>query len=134
MLMTLNSALAGEHRADLLREAEGVRRGRASTAPATATASEPAVTLRLSEVSDGAALHRLEALDETAPLAGQILLAVRGGEVVAALSLADGRVAANPFVPTADAVALLRLRAEHLRAHGRSSWRRRRTLRRVRWA
>src|SRR2546423_11403756 len=106
MLMTLNSAVAGEHQADLMREAERVRAQRAPATPFGAR--EPGVTLRLSEISDSAAVHRLEALDETPALAGPILLAVRGGEVVAALSLTDGRVAANPFVPSADAVALLR--------------------------
>jgi hypothetical protein len=41
-------------------------------------------------------------------------------QAVAALSLSDQRVVANPFVPTGDAVALLRLRAEHvLRARRR---------------
>jgi hypothetical protein len=30
------------------------------------------------------------------------------------MSLRDQRIVADPFVPTADAVALLRLRAEHL--------------------
>ncbi len=45
------------------------------------------------------------------------------GEAVAALSLTDGRVVANPFVLTANAVALLRLREQHLRERGHRSWR-----------
>jgi hypothetical protein len=132
MLMTLNSAVAGEHQADLRRDAERMRARPAPAMPPAALDSD--VTLRLSEISDSVSVHRLEALDETPALAGPTLLAVRGGEVVAALSLSDGRVAANPFVPSADAVALLRLRAEHVRVPRQSSWRRRRMPRRVRWA
>lgn len=52
-----------------------------------------------------------------------MLLAERDGVPVAALSVADGRVAADPFEPTAEGVALLRLRAAQLEgrvhAHGR---------------
>jgi hypothetical protein len=40
--------------------------------------------------------------------------AVVGVEHVAGLSPLDQRVVANPFVPTREAVALLRLRAEHV--------------------
>jgi hypothetical protein len=131
-MMTLNSAVASEHRADLLRTA--AHGHLASLAAASGPKDEPQVTLRLADASDASAVHRLEALDESAPLAGRILLAVRDDEVVAALSLTDGQVAANPFVPTADAVALLRLRAAHL---GQPEGRVRRRWpvgRRVRWA
>ena len=37
------------------------------------------------------------------------------GEPVAAASLSDGRTVANPFLPTADVVALLSMRARQLR-------------------
>ena len=43
-----------------------------------------------------------------APLNGEVLLAERGGAVVAALSPADGRVIADIFVPTAAEVKMLR--------------------------
>jgi hypothetical protein len=92
------------------------------------------VTLRLAEPADAPAVHRLEALDETMPLAGRILLASRQDDVVAALSLTDGEVAANPFVPTEDAVALLRLRARHIVEAEARSHRRWRVHRRLRWA
>jgi hypothetical protein len=49
-----------------------------------------------------------------AALKGRVLLALVEAERVAALSLYDERVVANPFAGTHDAVALLRLRAAHL--------------------
>ena len=131
-MITLNSAVAGEHRSDLLREAAQVRL--AARADSTdSSRADAGVTLRLAEAGDRIAVHRLEALDESAPLAGRILLASRDSDVIAALSLTDGQVAANPFVPTADAVALLRLRAEHIDGPAHRSRRRWRAAR-VRWA
>src|SRR4051812_32682531 len=44
------------------------------------------------------------------PSNGHTLLAERGGVAVASLALTSGAVAADPFVPTADAVGLLRER------------------------
>lgn len=41
-------------------------------------------------------------------------MALVDGEAVAATSLSDGRVVANPFVRTADTVTLLSLRAAQL--------------------
>jgi hypothetical protein len=129
-MTSLNAAVAREHRSDLMREA-----ARHQARPAETQADLERVTLRLADAADGAAVHRLESLDEQTALAGRILLAVRGTEAVAALSLTDGRVAANPFEPTADAVALLRLRAEHLADPVRHARRwRRRSIRRLRWA
>jgi hypothetical protein len=77
---------------------------------------------------DQGTLARLAALDETEPLAEPVLLAVSDGKAVAALSVADGRVAADPFARTADAVAMLRLRA---RQQQRSAGPRRRLRLRV---
>ena len=54
-------------------------------------------------------------LDETEPRTGDVLLAVADGRAVAAMSVADGRVAADPFARTGEAVALLRLRAQQTR-------------------
>jgi len=130
-MTTLNAAAAYEHRSDLLRDAAEHR----SLRPAGSERDVQRLTLRLADAADGRAVHRLEALDDTTPLAGRILLAVRAGEAVAALSLTDGRVAANPFVSTQDAVALLRLRAEHLAGPARRARRwGRRLVRRPRWA
>ena len=70
-----------------------------------------ALTLRVASAGDAAALERLAALDSAAPLTGTVLLAEHGEDAVAALSLADGRVVADPFVLTADVVTLLRVHA-----------------------
>ena len=74
------------------------------------------VTIRRAGSQDGVALKLLAMLDSTPPLHGPILVAESGGLVLAAISLEDGRVAADPFFPTADLVALLRARAERLDA------------------
>ncbi len=72
------------------------------------------VALRVAGADEGDLIRRIALLDESESLEGTALLAFVDGEAVAALSLRDGRAIANPFVPTADAVALLRLRASHL--------------------
>jgi hypothetical protein len=79
---------------------------------------DPTVTLRFGFPDDAEALARLAALD-SAPVPGApFLLAEVGGELRAALSLADGAAIADPFHPTAPLVALLRTRAEQLRGRG----------------
>jgi hypothetical protein len=89
-----------------------------------AKASDPddlhasAIELRLLGTHKAHLVDRLAALDDARALAGQVLVAVVGGQSVAALSLSDGRVVANPFIPTLDAVALLRLRREQLLSVG----------------
>ena len=74
------------------------------------------VTIRHAGSQDAVALKLLAMLDSSQPLAGPVLVAESGGLVLAALSLRDGRVAADPFFPTADLVALLRARAERIEA------------------
>jgi hypothetical protein len=78
-----------------------------------AVSAEP-ITIRPASSGDDAALARLADLDSARPLRGDVLVAVAGGRLVAAVSLADGRVIADPFVPTADDVRLLRARADLL--------------------
>jgi hypothetical protein len=70
---------------------------------------DPTVTIRAARGSDGDRLEQLARLDSQRPLAGEILIAEQGGELVAALG-AD-RAIADPFRPTADLVALLRVRS-----------------------
>ncbi|MBJ7331646.1 MAG: hypothetical protein JHC95_17255 [Solirubrobacteraceae bacterium] len=72
------------------------------------------ITIRPASEHDLPMLERLAALDETADLHLPTLLAEQDGKAVAALSLSDGLIAADPFVRTGDAVALLRLRAARL--------------------
>jgi hypothetical protein len=117
---TINHLLAVEHIADLHRAAER-RRVISTPPPVRHTATIQDVVRRLAE------------LDDAPALAEPVLLAFSDGEPVAGLSLRDRRVVANPFVPTSDAVALLRLRAEHL-SGGRTDCRRRRRKLRVRFA
>jgi hypothetical protein len=71
--------------------------------------TDPTVVIRAARGSDGAALERLAGLDSQRPLQGDVLLAQRDGEIVAAVS--GDRVIADPFRPTEDLVALLNLHA-----------------------
>jgi hypothetical protein len=73
-------------------------------------------TIRPATAADGGTLELLATLDSRRPLTGEILVAEVDGSIVAALSLVDRRAAADPFRDTADAVALLRARADALAA------------------
>jgi hypothetical protein len=86
------------------------------------------LALRVAESDEAPVVRRLAALDDAPPLEGPALLAVMDGEPVAAISLLDRRVVANPFVPTRDVVQLLRARAEHIHGPGPDSRRGRPTL------
>jgi len=74
---------------------------------------DPTVVLRSARGPDGDSLAGLAQLDSQRPLSGDVLLAEQDGELVAAL--AGDRVIADPFRPTADVVALLRVRAGRAR-------------------
>lgn len=117
----LHALLASERAADLRRSADEYRR----LLPELPTDDSPAssIVIRLASEQDAATLRELAELDEAPMPAGQLLLAVVGGEVISALSLEDGAVIANPFVRSADAVTLLRVRAEHLSSPRRRRWR-----------
>ena len=70
---------------------------------------DPTVLIRASRGSDGDALESLARLDSQRPLTGDALVAEQDGRLVAALS--GDRVIADPFRPTADVIALLRVHA-----------------------
>ena len=72
------------------------------------------LALRVADDDDAPVVRRLAALDDAPPLRGEVLLALVDGEAVAATSLGDGRVVANPFLRTADTVRLLSLRASQM--------------------
>jgi hypothetical protein len=72
------------------------------------------VELRVARVDETPDVRRLAQLDDAPELEGPAMLAVVGGEAVAAMSLSDLRIVANPFVRTQHAVKLLRLRGAHL--------------------
>ena len=70
---------------------------------------------------DAVALARLAELDSAPPLLGEVLLAEEKGVVVAATSLADGRMIADPFRLAGPARAAIRARARALGAVTTSS-------------
>jgi hypothetical protein len=76
------------------------------------------VTLRFAFPDDEYALARLAALDSSLPPTPPVLLVENGGQLRAALSLADGAVVADPFQPTVALVELLRARARQLTTAG----------------
>jgi hypothetical protein len=117
---TVNALVAGEHVADLRRAV-----ARPNEAAGPAVRRKPAtVELRLADAGEAGVVRRLASLDDAPELEGPVLLALLDGDAVAGLSLHDRRVVANPFVAADEAVALLRLRAEHM--SGASARRRRR--------
>jgi hypothetical protein len=71
-------------------------------------------------------LRRLSALDSARPVSRPALTAVVDGRLVAAISLNSGRVVADPFASTDDAVHLLKIRAAELRGEVPLRYRRRR--------
>jgi hypothetical protein len=76
--------------------------------------------IRLATDADAVDLQRIAELDSQRPLAAPILLAQHRLAPIAAMSLADGRVVADPFQPTLGAVAALRVRAGALSAARRT--------------
>ena len=72
------------------------------------------MTIRRATSADHASLRAIAHLDSQGPPSGPLLVAEICDEIVAAIAIDTARVIANPFRRTADAVALLRLRAEQL--------------------
>src|SRR4051794_41915352 len=70
---------------------------------------EGTLLVRRARTSDGHALAELAALDSARPLTGARIVGEADGRIVAAVSLHDGRVVADPFARTADVVEILRL-------------------------
>ncbi len=115
MTSAISAIAAVEHQADLHRAAEQWRRGHPVEFPVkSAPEQTPTIALRFAAPDETYRVERLAALDDAPALEGDVLLALSDGEAIAALSLRDGRVVANPFVPTENAVALLRVREKHL--------------------
>ncbi len=75
-------------------------------------------TIRLATQDDDAALRRLAEVDSQDPLVpAPVLVGEIDGTPQVAYSLGDGRVVANPFVPTAALLAHVRMRAGALGAY-----------------
>jgi hypothetical protein len=81
------------------------------------------ITLQRATADDDAVLRTLAQLDSAAPVRRPALLAVVDGRSVAAASLSDERLVADPFTDSAEAVALLRMHRAALVA-GRGARRR----------
>ena len=100
------------------------RRGSGSTTPRVPVPPEPVaapdltITIRLSTSNDRPAIRRLAELDGRKAPAGEMLLAIVGGELRSALALANSETIADPFFPTAGLADLLRIRATTLHTAG----------------
>jgi hypothetical protein len=77
--------------------------------------STTTITLQRATADDDEALRTLSALDSARPLHRPALLAFVDGRSVAAASLTDERVVADPFTASADAVRLLSLHRSALK-------------------
>jgi len=91
-----------------------------------------AVTIRWARAHEAATLAYLAELDSAAAPVAPALVAEVAGELLAAISLADGGLVANPFRCTAEVVELLRARELQLRGDGRRHHRLARLLARQR--
>lgn len=85
-------------------------------APRPALDAEHELRIRLAGSGDRGVLNGLAALDSQRPFQGDALIAELDGIAVAALSLRDGRLIADPFAPTAAVGDHLRLRAASITA------------------
>src|SRR3954447_3747885 len=89
------------------------------------------IAFRTATADDDTLLRDLSELDSHRPLERPAVLAVVDGEAVAAISLRDGQIVADPFTRTEDVVVLLRARVAALAAE-RGSRPHRSPLRRLR--
>jgi hypothetical protein len=76
------------------------------------------LTIRMARQEDAQALRRLAELDSTRPLTGNVMLAELDGVSLAAISLDNGAVTANPFKRTAAIVSHLRMRRYQVMRQG----------------
>jgi hypothetical protein len=81
----------------------------------TPMAEPETIAIRPLREDDVDAVERLAELDERPVPPGPLLLAEVDGAVEAAVALEGDEAIANPFAASADAVSLLRLRADQLR-------------------
>jgi hypothetical protein len=77
--------------------------------------NEP-ITIRHSTGTDRVAVEELADLDGRPAPVGETLLAEVNGKPWAAVGVDDGAAVADPFLPTADVLWLLQIRAEQERA------------------
>jgi hypothetical protein len=84
------------------------------------------LTVRSATTADTAAIARLAELDSREVPAHPLFVAELGDQLIAAVSARDGAAIADPFTRSADAVEILRTRAQQL--EGRPEPRRRLAL------
>ncbi len=97
----------------------------------TGSAETPSVTIRLTRPTDTDEIRRVAERDSRPIPEGELLLAIAGGEIRAAMSLGSGEVVADPFHHTAELVRMLTVRRAQML---RGTPRRLRRLRRLRLA
>ena len=110
--------LARAHAAAVGREAAHAA-GRAGPGRTGCDPVEASILIRPDRPDDARAVDRLAGLDSATVPPAPLLLAEVGGELRAALSLANGAAIADPFHRTAELVTLLRTRAGQLQAEPR---------------
>jgi hypothetical protein len=74
------------------------------------------IAFRSATADDDRVLRELSELDSARPVQRPAVLAVVDGQPVAAVSLSDGRIVADPFTRTEDVVTMLRARVAALAA------------------
>jgi hypothetical protein len=77
--------------------------------------------IRSATPADRDLLERIARLDTQASIVGPALIGEIGGTAAAAVDVDDGRVIADPFMHTADLVALLRIRRSASRRAARKA-------------
>jgi hypothetical protein len=92
-------------------------------------AADSTVVIRVATPADGDDLRRLAALDSARALLGTVLVAQSDGQIRAAYSIDERRGIADPFVPSAALVELLKARAALLTGERRTGSRAGRRLR-----
>ena len=74
------------------------------------------IAFRSATADDDRVLRDLSELDSSSPVQRPAVLAIVDGDAVAAVSLSDGRIVADPFTRTEDVVTMLRARVAALAA------------------
>jgi hypothetical protein len=112
---TIGEALAKDRIRSLHRAGARARLG-ARAAKSAPLSSAREIVIRDAQPHDADALARLSHLDGKAVPRGRVVVASVRGRLQAAVG-ADGHAVSDPFAPTDDLLALLRLRVHQLRAH-----------------
>ena len=116
-MLSLVSYVAAEQVADRQAAAVNFRAAR-DAAPASSSAVLPRerLVLRRAMAQDSAVLVRLAQLDGAPRPSDAMLVAELDDQIVAAVPFDGGRAIADPFLPTAELVELLRARVQLLAA------------------